>query len=117
MDRPKMRILFVCDQNRLRSPTAKALYDPDPDLEVRSAGVRNDAVVVVTRELLEWADLIFVMERSQRNLIRKRFEDLYHEKRIVCLYIDDAYDFMDPELVRLLSERVTPHLAARGAQP
>ena len=105
-----VNVLFVCDQNRLRSPTAQSIYLDDARLEVKSAGVRTDATVVITRKLLEWADVIFVMERSQRNLIRKRFDDLYQQKRIVCLYIPDEYDFMDPELVHLLSERVEPHL-------
>jgi predicted protein tyrosine phosphatase len=106
----RTKVLFLCDQNRLRSKTAQALYEDDPRLEVRSAGVRSGAEVVVTRELLEWADLIFVMERSQRNVVHKRFRDLYDRKPIVCLYIADEYDFLDPVLVQLLSERVPPHL-------
>lgn len=110
----RMKVLFLCDQNRLRSRTAQSIYENDPRLEVRSAGVRSDADVRVTRELLEWADLIFVMERSQRNVVHKRFRDLYDRKRIVCLYIADEYDFLDPELVELLAERVTPHLPARA---
>jgi predicted protein tyrosine phosphatase len=110
----KTKVLFVCDQNRLRSRTAQAIFDDDPRLDVMSAGIRSGAVVEVTREPLDWADVIFVMERSQRNLIRKRFEDVYERKRIVCLYIPDAYAFMDPTLVRLLSERVAPHLAGPG---
>jgi predicted protein tyrosine phosphatase len=68
----------------------------------------------VTHALLDWADLIFVMERSQRNLIRKRFPDLYQRKRIVCLYIPDEFHFMDPVLVRLLTDRVAPHLRGVG---
>ena len=111
------RILFVCDQNRLRSPTAQSLFEGDPRLEVKSAGMRPDAVVAVTRDLLEWADLIFVMERRHRNAIHERFEDLYRTKRIVCLYIPDEYDLMDPELVRLLNERVPPHLPGSDEPP
>jgi predicted protein tyrosine phosphatase len=109
-DAAKFKLLFVCNQNRLRSPTAEAVFAKDPRVDVRSAGCRNDAGVPVTHELLEWADLIFVMERSQRNLIRKRFPDIYRDKRIVCLYIPDEYEYMDPTLVRLLTERVQPHL-------
>ena len=108
----KVKVLFVCDQNRLRSPTAEAIFRDDPRVEVRSAGCRNDATVAVTAESLQWADLIFVMERSQRNLIRTRFEEIYQRKRIICLYIEDVYDYMDPMLIRLLTERVEPHLAS-----
>ena len=108
----RVNVLFVCDQNRLRSRTAQAIFDADSRLEVMSAGVRRGAVVEITRELLEWADLVFVMARSQRNVIRKRFADIYERKQIVCLYIPDEFDFMDPVLVRLLTERVTQHLAS-----
>ena len=103
----------MCDHNRLRSPTAQSVFGDNPRIEARSAGIRTDATAAVTRELLEWADLTFVMERSQRNLIRKQFGDVFQRKRIVCLYIPDEYDFMDPALVRLLTERVTPHLPAQ----
>jgi len=108
----KSKVLFVCNQNRLRSPTAEKLYRGASDLEVRSAGVDRDATVPVTADLLEWADVVFVMEKRQRNLIRKRFGDLYERKRIVCLYIPDDYDFMEPRLVDLLSARLAPHIGA-----
>lgn len=111
------RVLFVCNQNRLRSPTAARVFDGRPGLEVRSAGVDPDAVCPVTRDLLEWADLVLVMEKRQRNLIHKRFPDLYRSRQIVCLYIPDQYDFMDPGLVALLEERVAPWLDDRAKLP
>jgi predicted protein tyrosine phosphatase len=88
------------------------VFRDDPRVEARSAGINPDAPVPVTRELLEWAELVFVMEKRQRNRIRKAFPDLYAAKRIVCLYIPDRYDRMDPVLVRLLREGVEPHLMA-----
>ncbi len=108
---PRMlRVLFLCNQNRLRSPTAERVFGEDPRLEVRSAGVDADATTPVSRELVEWADLIFVMEKRQRNIVHRRFPDLYRTKRIVCLYIPDRYDFMEPALVTLLRETVSRHL-------
>lgn len=38
-----IRVLFVCSQNSLRSPTAEAVFRDDPRLEVRSAGTDADA--------------------------------------------------------------------------
>ena len=105
-----VKVLFLCDQNRLRSPTAEALFRDDPRVETRSAGVRDGAVVPVTAEALEWADVIFVMQRNQRNLLRKRFPGVYERKRIVCLYIEDDYEYMDPALVALLSARIEPYI-------
>lgn len=106
----KLRVLFLCNQNRLRSPTAERIFSEDARLEVRSAGVDADATVQVTRELLEWSDVIFVMEKRQRNVVHKRFPDLYHAKSIICLYIPDRYALMDPALVQLLQAEVPPHL-------
>jgi type I restriction enzyme M protein len=56
-----IRVLFVCSQNSLRSPTAEAVFRDDPRLEVRSAGTDADAPVPVTREFAEWANVVLVM--------------------------------------------------------
>jgi predicted protein tyrosine phosphatase len=106
----RLKVLFVCDANRLRSPTAETIFSRHPRVEVKSAGVGKEANVRVSRELLEWADIIFVMEKRQRNIIHSRFKEIYQRKRIVCLYIPDEFEFMAPELVALLEERVAPHL-------
>ena len=105
-----LKVLFVCDANRLRSPTAEAIFSGRPNLEVKSAGLAKQATVPLTIELLEWADLIFVMEKRQRNIIQSKFKEIYQRKRIICLYIPDDFEFMDPELIGLLEERVTPYL-------
>jgi predicted protein tyrosine phosphatase len=105
-----LKVLFVCDENRLRSPTAEAIFKGRPHLEVKSAGLAKQANVPLTLELLEWADLIFVMEKRQRNIIQSRFKEIYQRKRIICLYIPDDFEFMDPELIALLEERVSPYL-------
>lgn len=55
-------ILFVCSQNRLRSPTAERVFYGLSGIEVRSAGTERDAENVISRDDLEWADMIFVME-------------------------------------------------------
>lgn len=111
-DRQKRRVLFVCTQNRLRSPTAETIFSSNPQLEVRSAGLNRDAPVTVTRDLLEWADIIYVMEKRQRNIIHKQFRDLYQRKRIICLYIPDDYEYMEPELIDLLEQRLPQYVAA-----
>ena len=107
---PNQKVLFVCNANRLRSPSAERVFQGRPGLEVKSAGVDKEATVRVSREILEWADIIFVMEKRQRNIIHKTFKDLYRRKRIICLYIPDEYDLMHPDLIGLLLERVPPHL-------
>ncbi|MEK6324075.1 MAG: phosphotyrosine protein phosphatase [Acidobacteriota bacterium] len=106
----KLKILFVCDANRLRSPTAESIFSGYPGIEAKSAGIGKEAGVPIATELLEWADLIFVMEKRHRNIIQSRFKEIYRRKRIICLYIPDEFEFMDPDLIQLLEERVTPYL-------
>jgi len=104
------KILFVCSQNRLRSPTAEKIFSEESDLDVKSAGIYQDATNPISSELVEWADIIFVMEKRQRNAIHKKFKDIYRNKRIICLYIPDEYEYMNPELIQLLKKKVSPYL-------
>lgn len=104
------RYLFVCSQNRLRSPTAEHIFATYPGIEVSSAGTNHDAENPLTAELVEWADTIFVMERAHRNKLQKRFRSSIGPRRVICLDIPDDYEFMDPDLVRLLKVRMARYL-------
>lgn len=102
----KLKLLFVCTVNRMRSATAYEIYESDDRFEVKSAGTDKTANTVLTAELLNWADSIVVMEKHHRNHIRKQFPDIYKSKRIVCLYIPDDYDHMQTELIGILKDKV-----------
>jgi len=104
------RILFICSQNRLRSPTAERVFSNCPGFEVASAGTNPDAETTVSPELLEWADIIFVMEQSHRSILSKKFGTHLKTKRIICLDIPDRFEYMDPVLVELLEAKVRPLL-------
>jgi predicted protein tyrosine phosphatase len=106
----KKRILFVCGRNRLRSPTAESVFSSHPGIEVASAGIAPDAEDPISSELIEWADLIFVMEKRQRDKLVQKFRVSLKNKQIVILDIPDKYEYMDPELVRLLRRKVAPFL-------
>lgn len=99
-------VLFVCSQNRLRSPTAEQVFSDWPGIEASSAGLNHDAENPVTPELLDWADLVFVMERAHRSKLSAKFRPHLNGKRIICLDIPDDYDFMDSALVQILKARV-----------
>lgn len=110
------RILFVCTANVDRSPTAEDLYKGDPRYEVLSAGTAPYATVPLTRELLLWADRVFVMsERDDRHRsqIRMRFPGV--ERPIVDLDLEDRWYRGEPELKRLLLKGLAPHLGAPQA--
>jgi predicted protein tyrosine phosphatase len=98
--------LFICSQNKLRSPTAEAVFGKWPGVETDSAGTNNDAETPMTPEQIDWADIIFVMEKTHRNKVSKKFRKHLNGKRVVCLDIPDDYDYMQPELVKLLEAKV-----------
>ncbi|MDP1588344.1 MAG: phosphotyrosine protein phosphatase [Prosthecobacter sp.] len=106
----RKRILFLCSQNKLRSPTAEAIFSSHLAVEVDSAGLNNDAIVALTPEQVEWADLILVMEKAHRNRLSRKFGHLLSGKRVAVLNIPDEFDFMDPELINLLKARCAPHI-------
>lgn len=105
-----MRALFICTQNRLRSPTAEQVFASWPGIETDSAGLGNDADVPLSAEQLEWASIIFVMEKAHRNKLSKRFRPYLNGKQVICLNIPDDYDYMQPELIKLLELKVAPFL-------
>lgn len=103
------RALFLCSQNRLRSPTAEQVFAQWPAVETDSAGLGGDANVPVSTEQLAWATVIFVMEKRHLRKLKERFRAHLNGKRIVCLDIPDDYDFMAPALVALLEAKVGPY--------
>ncbi len=100
------RVLFICTQNRLRSPTAEQIFAHWPNVETDSAGLGNDANLLLSREQIEWASLIFVMESKHKRKLSQRFNRYLKGKRVICLNIPDEYTYMQPELVKLLELKV-----------
>lgn len=100
------KVLFVCSRNRLRSPTAEYVFCGRANLEVASAGLNKDADVRLSSEMVEWADVIFVMEQTHRTKLAKWFKSHLKTTRLVCLDIPDKYEYMQPELVELLEQKV-----------
>ncbi len=105
------KILFICSQNKLRSPTAEQVFSQTPGLDVLSAGTNNDAITPLSAELVEWADKIFVMENMHRTKLQQRFRSALNGKNIICLGIPDNFSYMDPELIAILKKKVPPFLA------
>ncbi|MBJ7575466.1 phosphotyrosine protein phosphatase [Luteimonas sp. MC1828] len=106
-------VLFVCGKNRLRSPTAEQVFADWPGVETASAGTGNDADCQVSAELIAWADTVLVMESAHRAKIAAKFQLQLRGKRVVVLGIPDQYEYMAPELVRLLQQKVPRYLPAR----
>ena len=99
-------ILFVCSQNKLRSPTAEAVFADIDGWDVRSAGTNNDAEVPLSGEDIEWADIIVAMEQPHKKKIKQRYRSEIKDQRLICLGIPDDYEYMDDDLVRILKAQV-----------
>jgi predicted protein tyrosine phosphatase len=111
--RKAMRALFLCSQNRLRSPTAERIFSGREGLEVESAGLDASAENPVSPELIEWADVIFVMEKAHKNKLDRKFRPILKGKRIICLNIPDDFEYMDPKLISILNAKAGPFLFRR----
>ncbi|MCR4296924.1 MAG: low molecular weight protein tyrosine phosphatase family protein [Elusimicrobia bacterium] len=100
------KLLFICSQNRLRSPTAEAVFCKWPGVEAMSAGLNNDAAAPVSSDLIEWADILVVMEQAHKIKLSRKFRSSLKGKRVVVLGIPDEYEYMQPELVQRLKAAV-----------
>jgi predicted protein tyrosine phosphatase len=105
------KALFICSQNRLRSPTAEHVFASWPGVETDSAGLGTDATVHLSPEQIQWANIIFVMEKSHRNKLAAKFKQHLNGKRVICLDIPDRYEYMQPELVTVLKAKAGKFLA------
>jgi predicted protein tyrosine phosphatase len=100
------KVLFLCSKNKLRSPTAEAVFGDTEGWEVYSAGISNDAEVHVSLEDIEWADYIFVMEKKHKKKLSSKFGSAIYNQPVISLDIPDNYEYMDQELIKILKEKV-----------
>ena len=94
----------------MRSPTAETVFSRVSGIEATSAGTEKNAAMPVSAELIEWAEIILVMETRHRKRLQEQFGSALREKKLVVLEIPDEYGYMDPELVAELKVRVPVHL-------
>lgn len=100
------KILFLCSKNKLRSPTAEAIFSDVENWKVYSAGVSNDAEVHVSLEDIEWADYIFVMEKAHKKKLANKFGQAIKNQIVISLDIPDDYEYMDEKLIEILRSKV-----------
>lgn len=103
-------LLFICSKNQWRSPTAEALFKNHALHQARSAGTSDRARIKVSSKLIDWADVIFVMERRHKQLLQQRFGDVLTDKKLIVLEIEDNYKFNDPELIDMLKVALAVYL-------
>jgi predicted protein tyrosine phosphatase len=105
-----VNLLFVCSKNKWRSPTAESIFKNHDFYKVKSAGTSDSARIRISESHIKWADLIFVMEKKHKQIIKEFYADSIEGKEIIILDIEDEYQFMDPELVEIINLSVRPYL-------
>jgi predicted protein tyrosine phosphatase len=100
------KVLFVCTANLQRSPTAENLFQAwKGTWEAKSAGITPDSDGnPLTQELIDWADIIIVMEPIHSQYIHDNFR--CRKGKVYVLNIADRYFRDDPELISELLKKV-----------
>ena len=102
-----MKLLFVCTENLQRSPTAELLFKNSKH-KAKSVGISPYATIQITKQAVDWAEVIICMEPVHKEFILKQFPS--KNKEIVVLDIPDIYYRNNPELIRLLKEKLKDFL-------
>jgi len=102
-------LLFVCSRNKWRSPTAEKIYR-ERGYSTRSAGTSPKAKHSISSKDIQWADIIFVMEKKHKSRIIANFRGLVNHKTIHILDIPDEYKYMDTDLITHLDDVLEPYL-------
>jgi len=86
------------------------LFKNHPAHYGRSAGTSDKARIKVNQKLLDWAYIVFVMERKHKAILTLQFPAIIAAKKVIALEIPDNYQFGDPELVELLKDSLSDYL-------
>lgn len=107
-----IRAVFVCTAGMLRSPTAAAIAC-GMGWNTRSCGTDRNALILLTEQLINWADKIYFVNSENYETAKLQFGPdagianwvlTALEQKSVVWNIPDEYVYMDPELVKQIQE-------------
>jgi predicted protein tyrosine phosphatase len=94
-------LLFVCEGNNQRSPTFEIWFKKNrPEYDVKSAGIFYYCHQKLTKELLEWADVVYVMDLNQDMFIARKFPEFLG--KVVVVGCNDDYQRESSRLFKLI---------------
>ena len=79
-----MNLLFICSKNKLRSPTAEQIFYEYQGIEAIGCGINSDSETTLSGDLIERADLIFVMEKIHKSKVTQKYQKLLKSKKASC---------------------------------
>jgi len=106
-----VNILFVCSANIDRSRTAEAIFTARyREHRFKSAGTNQDicqecSSTVVSKEHLDWAEHIFVMEEKHLKYLHE-LDPFLDAERVTVLDIPDGFKYLSANLIAILDEKV-----------
>jgi predicted protein tyrosine phosphatase len=115
------KVLCVCSAGLLRSPTTAVVLSQEPyNFNTRAAGLTPEfALVPVDEVLLHWADQIVCMTVDQKiklnNLVQKNVKGK-KLPTIICLDIEDNFEYRDPTLMENIRKNYDAAVAALSAE-
>lgn len=105
-----MNVLFVCSANKLRSKTADDYFSKKhTNINFMSAGTNHktclkEGTTPLEEYMIEWADVVYVMEQKHKKEIEKHIGDK-HRNKIKVLGIPDDYEYYQKELIEILNNK------------
>lgn len=108
-----IRVLTVCSAGLLRSPTlARLLHRRFKNVNCRPVGINTgSALVPLDNVHVFWADVILVMESWMSQSIEKSLNNIGFDREMHCLNIPNKFSFGDPELEKIMNEKIDSLLA------
>jgi predicted protein tyrosine phosphatase len=104
-----MNVLFVCSANVDRSKTADDFFSEQFDqIRFNSGGTNHkicqqEGTNPLTQEMVDAADMIFVMEKKHQDWI---YDNLNAKgKEMIVLNIEDRYTYYSIKLIELLQQK------------
>jgi predicted protein tyrosine phosphatase len=95
------KLLFVCAGNVNRSPSFEIWFkEHKPEYEVKSTGTAYGYPERMSKELLRWADKIFLMDLEQEMFMAVKFPEFLYKIEIVGC--KDRYERESQQLNELI---------------
>lgn len=100
-DKKMKNLLFVCEGNEQRSPSFEKWFkEHKPEYNVRSAGTASVYFEQINKDILEWADRVFLMDLEQERFISREFPQFVGKTEIIGC--SDQYARGDSKLIRVI---------------
>jgi predicted protein tyrosine phosphatase len=110
----QLKLMFVHPRGAAQYPFPESILEGDPRVAIRTASLGDDALGPDEQAMVAWADVLMVMEKRMRHVLRRRLKEIDKSKRVVCLHLPEFHDVHDPAYVQLIRERINVYLEKFG---